>query len=643
MNSFIRVCSAMPEIKVCDVRFNLTEIQNITNSALLNNSSIVVFPELCLTGYTCSDLFFQQQLIDEALEALIELKHFSKSKEIVMIVGFPLLVSGALYNCAGFLLNGQILGIVPKTHIPNYNEFYEHRWFASARNLIDEEVLIDGEYIPLGTDLIFANNQLKSLKIGIEICEDLWTPIPPSSFLTLQGATLIANLSASNEVVGKINYRKKLIASQSSRSLCSYIYSSSGFGESSTDLVFGGHLLVYENGILIAENKRFQLTSNFITADIDLERLISDRMKLTTYRDSAHAIQKCSCREIFFNLPKKEFMLNRFIDPHPFVPSAKAMRDERCHEIFDIQTLGLVKRLKHIGCEKVVIGISGGLDSTLAFLVCSKAYELLGLNKKNIIGVTMPGFGTSDRTYQNALILIESIGATLKEIPIRDACELHFKDIDHDIKIHDVTYENAQARERTQILMDLANQENGIVIGTGDLSELAQGFATYNGDHMSMYAVNVSIPKTLVRYLVAWVSHNATNTKMTEVLEDILATPVSPELLPPDANGEINQKTEELIGPYELHDFFLYYIVRFGFSPKKVFQLAVHAFQGTYDQQTILSWLKSFYKRFFAQQFKRSCMPDGPKVGSICLSPRGDWRMPSDASCKVFLEELDKI
>ncbi len=533
--------------------------------------------------------------------------------------------------------------MVPKTFLPTYNEFYEHRWFGSARDLIDQDIIIDGAIVPVGTDLIFSHSEIDALKIGIEICEDLWTPLPPSTLLALNGATLIVNPSASNELVSKIDYRKQLLSSQSAKIISAYIYASAGFGESTTDVVYGGHCLIYENGSLLKENKRFQLKSNHIFADIDLEKLINDRIKMTTFRDSLKHVKEAIYREINFELELPVYDINRYIDAHPFVPSNKGDRDLRCEEIFSIQTAGLAKRLSHIGCPKVVIGVSGGLDSTLALLVCLKTYAILGKNPKDILAVTMPGFGTTNRTYHNAIALISKTGATLKEISIKAACLQHFEDIGQDPLLHDITYENVQARERTQILMDLANKENGIVIGTGDLSELALGWATYNGDHMSMYGVNTSIPKSLVRYLVDWVASTASDEETLHVLKDILLTPVSPELLPPDGDGNIAQKTEEVVGPYELHDFFLFNMLRNGFMPKKILFLAERAFNGVYTKETLLKWLKIFYKRFFSQQFKRSCMPDGPKVGSICLSPRGDFRMPSDADCSGWLKELEEV
>lgn len=640
---FIRVAAANPEIKVANCSFNAEQIKHCIDSALGQGASLIAFPELCITGYTCGDLFFQNQLIKDALDCLVEIKHFSENKNIGIVVSLPIKVLGSLYNCSAFICNGTIVGLVPKSFLPTYNEFYEHRWFGSAKDLIDQDMIIDGAIVPIGTDLIFSHGENDAFKIGIEICEDLWTPLPPSTLLALNGATLIVNPSASNELVSKIDYRKQLISSQSAKIISAYIYSSAGFGESTTDVVYGGHCLIYENGSLLKENKRFQLTSNFILADVDLEKLMCDRQKMTTFRDSIRHVKDLIYREINFDLILPTYTINREIDPHPFVPQNKEKRNLRCEEIFAIQTAGLAKRLSHIGCKKVIIGVSGGLDSTLALLVCLKTYELLGRDPKDIIAITMPGFGTTDRTYNNAISLIQKIGATLKEVSIKASCLQHFMDIGHDPAVHDVTYENVQARERTQILMDMANKEGGIVIGTGDLSELALGWATYNGDHMSMYGVNSSIPKTLVRYLVDWVASTERDEETIAVLNDILKTPVSPELLPPDKMGNISQKTEEVVGPYELHDFFLFNMLRYGFTPRKILFLAEKAFQGIYSKEIILKWLRIYYKRFFSQQFKRSCMPDGPKVGSICLSPRGDFRMPSDADCSGWISQLDGI
>jgi NAD+ synthase (glutamine-hydrolysing) len=642
-NGFVRVASAMPAIKVADCQYNTNQIIKLIDDIYKDKASLIVFPELAITGYTCGDLFFQQRLLADAKECLIAIKHHSKEKDAVIIVGLPLVVGNNLFNVAAVICKGSILGFIPKSFLPNYNEFYEQRWFSSANLLLDDEIIFDNEIIPIGTNIIFSHQQYDLFKIGVEICEDLWTPIPPSTYHALNGAMIMANLSASNDLVGKSGYRKSLLANQSARLLSAYIYASSGFGESTTDIVFGGHQLIYENGSLLKENTRFSFESNYLIADVDLDRLKTDRLKMTSYGDSNLQVHNISYREVYFDLDLPSIQVNRFVDKHPFVPSETHKRAMRCEEIFSIQTTALAKRLTHINCKHVVIGLSGGLDSTLALLVCVKTFDLLNIPRKNIICVTMPGFGTTDRTYQNALSLGKGLQTTLREIPIAKACELHFESIGHDINIHDITYENTQARERTQILMDLSNKENGIVIGTGDLSELALGWATYNGDHMSMYGVNVSIPKTLVRYLVEYVMLTDSFIATKEVLQDILLTPVSPELLPPDKGGKIAQKTEEVVGPYELHDFFLYNMLRFGYTPTKVYMLAKLAFKDDYDDGTILKWLKIFYKRFFAQQFKRSCMPDGPKVGSICLSPRGDLRMPSDAVASSWLNEIEHI
>lgn len=641
-HGFIRVASASPLIKVADVDYNTTEIIKLITNAEQNKISVLVFPELCITGYTCGDLFFQNALLEKCLDSILELKEFSKGKDIIFVVGSPIKFKNSLYNCAVTISNGKILGIVPKLFLPNYSEFYEERWFASPENFEPTEITIDNEIIPFGIGLLFQHQKYTDLCIGMEICEDLWTPLPPSTIHTLNGATIILNLSASNDLVGKDTYRKSLISQQSARTISSYVYSSCGFGESTTDVVFDGHCMIYENGTLLGESDRFNIDSKLIYADVDVNRLVNDRTKMTTF-NNPHGTQTYNYKIIPFNISIDEYTIERSIDQTPFVPSSLKARSERCEEIFSIQTFGLAKRLSHIGCDKVVVGISGGLDSTLALLVCAMTYDLLKKDRKNIIGVTMPGFGTTDRTYNNAIALMNYLGITIKEISIKDACIQHFKDIDHDVEIHDLTYENSQARERTQILMDIATKEKGFVVGTGDLSELALGWATYNGDHMSMYAVNSSIPKTLVRYLVNWVANNKVNAQTKEILLDILDTPVSPELLPPDHHGKIAQKTEEVVGPYELHDFFLYYLIRFGFSPSKIAYLAKESFKNKYSNETIIKWLTIFYKRFFSQQFKRSCIPDGPKVGSICLSPRGDWRMPSDAVSKLWLDEVSKL
>ena len=644
-DGFVRVASASPVIKVADVDFNTNEIIKIIDEAISKNISILVMPELCITGYTCADLFFQEPLISKSLEKLISLKKYSIGKEILFTVGIPLKFKNALYNCAATICNGRILGIVAKTYIPNYNEFYEQRWFSSSETITNREIVIDGETIPFGSSILFQHRTFNDLSIGIEICEDLWSPLPPSTIHAINGATVILNPSASNDLVGKSSYRKSLVSSQSAKTITSYIYSSAGFGESTTDVVFSGHCLIYENGTKLKENERFKLESNLIYSDIDIEKLMADRIKMTSYSNHLTNHIKSEYEIVTFDLDiKKQNKLIRYINPQPFVPNNEKKRSNRCEEIFSIQTFGLAKRINHIGCEKVIVGISGGLDSTLALLVCAMTYDLLGKDRSNIIGVTMPGFGTTDRTYNNAISLMEHLGVTIKEISIKESCLIHFRDIGHDPDNHSTTYENVQARERTQILMDLSNELNGIVIGTGDLSEMALGWATYNGDHMAMYSVNTTIPKTLVRYLVQWITDYKVGENAKAVLSDILDTPVSPELLPPDKKtGKIKQKTEEVVGPYELHDFFLYNMLRFGFSPKKIYRLALQTFDEKYSSDTIKKWITTFYKRFFMHQFKRSCLPDGPKVGSICLSPRGDLRMPSDAVSKLWLDEISTL
>ncbi|HAA25489.1 MAG TPA: NAD(+) synthase [Ruminiclostridium sp.] len=630
---FVRVAAAVPEMKVADCVFNTAKILELMAEAANKQCYITVFPELCITGYTCGDLFRQSVLLDSALDSLHELTEASRKWDNVFIVGLPLLIKNRLYNCAAVIQKGQIKGIVPKSCIPNNNEFYEKRWFREGGDLDTDCVSIFGENIPCGVDLIFHDAEYPQLCFAVEICEDMWIPVPPSSKKALDGALIICNLSASNELVGKHEYREMLVKSQSGRCIAGYLYSSSGVGESTTDLVFGGHAIIAENGIVLAQSERFRMESQLVVSEIDIQRLVHDRMNKSTFMPS-----DADNRVVTLEPWKHDIeTLNREIEKHPFVPSNPKTCDERCAEIFKIQSAGLIKRIKHTGIKKAVIGISGGLDSTLAFLVTMRAFDQLQLPRENIIAVTMPGFGTTDQTYRNAVELINIIGADYREISIKDACINHLRDIGHDPSEHDSTYENAQARERTQILMDLANKENGLVIGTGDLSELALGWCTYNGDHMSMYSVNYSIPKTLVKHLVRWVSNNTGNNDMVGILRRILDMPVTPELLPAE-NGEIVQKTEDIIGPYELHDFFIYHMIRYGADPDKILFLAKSAFHGEYDEKQILSVLKIFYKRFFSQQFKRSCMPDGPKVGTISLSPRGDWRMPSDASAQIWLK-----
>ena len=633
---FVKVASAVPSVKVADCRYNILQIESLIAQAEGKGIEVICFPELSITAYTCGDLFSQQLLLDEAEMALISLLDFTRSLNIISIVGFPLPYRGTLLNCAAVIQKGKILGLVPKTYLPNYKEFYEQRWFTSGTTFPDSSVKICGQQVPLGNNLIF---QSSNFSFGVEICEDVWAPIPPSSIAALRGAEIIFNLSADNEGIGKHQYLKSLLAQQSARCLSGYVFSGCGFGESSQDLVFAGKAFIYENGSLLCEGERFSLKEQLITSEIDVERLRMERQVNTTFAANMNQCDLSQVRYIDTELiVPKEFKLSRTFDPSPFVPKGEAL-NERCKEIFAIQTHGLAKRLVHTHAQNVIVGISGGLDSTLALLVCVKTFDLLGLSRKNIIGITMPGFGTTGRTYNNAINLMKELGITIREISIKEACLQHFKDLDIDPNVHDVTYENSQARERTQILMDAANQSNGLVIGTGDLSELALGWATYNGDHMSMYGVNASIPKTLVRHLVHWVAMQEMDDTCRETLLDIIDTPISPELIPADENGEIQQKTEDLVGPYELHDFFLYYTLRFGFRPAKIYMIAQEAFKDSYTDEVIKKWLTIFFRRFFAQQFKRSCLPDGPKVGSCSLSPRGDWRMPSDASSASWLEE----
>jgi len=623
-NGFVRVAAAIPELRVADCAFNVARMADLVHKGEEEKVQVICFPELSVTGYTCADLFQQQQLLNDAQKALNELQLLTFSTTSVIITGMPVRVQSHLFNTAVVLQGGRILGVVPKTHLPNNNEFYEKRWFASGELADSQTISISGEQVPFGTDILFTDGQFS---FGIEICEDLWVPVPPSSQQSLHGAEVIFNLSATNELIGKHQYLRQLIEQQSARCNAGYIYASAGAGESTTDVVYAGNGLIAENGKIIAASERFSFEPQLIVTDIDIERLQADRLRNTNYANdkSARTYRIIQLEDAHFT----HFELKRTVDKHPFVPPI-TNRDESCHEIFSIQIGGLAKRWQHTHAETLVIGISGGLDSTLALLVSVKTADKLGLDRKQIIGITMPGFGTTDRTYTNAINLIKSLGITLLEISIKEACLLHFKDIDQDPELRDVVYENTQARERTQILMDIANKHRGLVIGTGDLSEMALGWSTYNGDHMSMYAVNSGVPKTLVRYLVDWAAHQL-DPASEEILRDILDTPVSPELLPADENGDIAQKTEDIVGPYELHDFFLYYMVRFGFSPAKILFLAKNAFTGIYKDDIIEKWLKTFIRRFFAQQFKRSCIPDGPKVGSINLSPRGDWRMPSDA------------
>lgn len=636
---FVKVATAIPSVKVADCKYNAERIESLITIAEGKGVQIIVFPELCVTAYTCGDLFAQQLLLQEAEMALLQIMSNTRQLDIISIVGMPVTFNSTLLNTAVVIQKGKILGIVPKTYLPNYKEFYEMRWFSSALNIQEDTVRICGQLVPISSNLLFDT---PDTCFGIEICEDMWAPIPPSSTLALKGAEIIFNLSADNEGIGKHSYLRSLISQQSARTLSGYVFSSCGFGESTTDVVFAGNGLIYENGTLLAASKRFCLEEQLIISEIDIERIRTERRINTTFAaNAANCSEAKAIRLSTEMVNKKEFELTRTIKPLPFVPSDTGL-NERCEEIFSIQVSGLAKRLIHTNCKTTIIGISGGLDSTLALLVCVKTFDKLKLDRKGIVGITMPGFGTTDRTYHNALDLMKSLGVTIKEISIKDACIQHFKDLEHDINVHNVTYENSQARERTQILMDFANQVNGIVIGTGDLSELALGWATYNGDHMSNYGVNGSIPKTLVKYLVKWVAYNDVDEQSRNTLLDIVDTPISPELIPADNNGNIKQKTEDLVGPYELHDFFLYYFLRFGFRPAKIFFLANKAFNGSYDEETIKKWLITFFRRFFSQQFKRSCLPDGPKVG-ISLSPRGDWRMPSDASSAIWLQECENL
>lgn len=644
--NFLRVAAATPKLRLLDISANQTKICDMIDRSCDQDVDLLVFPEMCLTGYSIGDLFHQSLVLDEAKTSLFYLRDYSKTKRPVIWIGLPLEIDGCVFNCAAALYRGKILGVVPKTYLPGYNEFYEPRWFADATHLRSDTILLGQDYVPVGSNLIFQAIQDKDFTFAAEICEDLFAPIPPSSYLSMMGAHIVVNLSASNELISKSEYRRDLIKNQSARTFSAYVYASSGYGESSTDIVFGGHCLIVENGTLLAESRRFSLEEELTIQDIDLDRLRFERLHNNTYRDCLRKVNSYEGRKISFSREHDDSLqrkLLRYIDPHPFVPANKDLRNLRCEEIFHIQTTGLARRLAHTNSKCAILGISGGLDSTLALLVTVKTFDLLGRNRSDIIGVTMPGFGTTDRTYSNSIKLMESLHIQIKEIPIRASVLQHFQDIDQDPALHDITYENSQARERTQILMDLANKYQGLVIGTGDLSELALGWATYNGDHMSNYGVNTSIPKTLVRYLVEWVSLHEESKTSKEVLCDILQTPVSPELLPPSGDGTIAQKTEELVGPYELHDFFLYYMLRFGFSPKKIFYLATIAFEDKYEPVTIQNWMKVFFRRFFAQQFKRSTLPDGPKVGSVCLSPRGDLRMPSDAHSTTWLEEIDLL
>lgn len=637
-HGFVKVASAVPHVSVADCKYNVEEIEKLIILAEGKRAEIICLPELCITAYTCQDLFQQQLLLEQAEMGLIHLLNFTRSLDIISLIGIPICHKGSLLNCAAVIHKGRVLGLVPKTYLPNYKEFYERRWFTSAADIKPCVITICGQQIPLSASLLFHTS---SFTFGVEICEDVWSPIPPSSKLCLEGAEIIFNLSADNDSVGKYAYLQSLIAQQSARCICGYVFAGCGYGESTQDVVFGSKALIYENGTLLAESERHSIKEQLIISEIDVERLRTERRMNTTFAATAatNHIKDIQLIEAE-NVHPNELVLTRAINPHPFVPQGKQL-DDRCEDIFNIQTEGLAKRIEHTHAQTVVLGISGGLDSTLALLVCVRTFDRLGLNRRGIVGITMPGFGTTDRTYTNAVNLMKLLGITIREISIKEACIQHFDDLGHDINKHDVTYENGQARERTQILMDAANQMNGFVVGTGDLSELALGWATYNGDHMSMYGVNVSVPKTLVQHLVRWVAYNRVDENTRTVLLDILDTPISPELIPADEQGNITQKTEDLVGPYELHDFFLYYTLRWGFRPAKIQFLAEQAFKDVYDTDTIKKWLKTFCRRFFQQQFKRSCLPDGPKVGSCSLSPRGDWRMPSDASAALWLHDIE--
>lgn len=631
---FVKVTAVTPDIRVADVEFNKEQICRKMDEAAASGAKIIVFPELCVTGYTCSDLFTQDVLLDHAREVLTEIAAHTRDMDALVFVGAPLAVDGELYNVAAAMNHGKILGLTTKTFLPNYGEFYEMRQFREGPEK-SREIEFDGEMVPFGPNILFTAKQMEHLIVAAEICEDVWSPVPPSIEAVREGATVIVNCSASDETIGKATYRESLIEGQSARLIAGYIYSNAGEGESTTDLVFGGHNLIAENGTILAESKRFE--NGIIYSEIDVNRLMSERRKNTTFKTA----KERTLTRVPFDIEITETELTRVFPSRPFVPSENRERAKRCEEILTIQAMGLKKRLEHTHAKCAVVGISGGLDSTLALLVTAKAFDALGLDRKHIISVTMPCFGTTDRTYNNACKMSLSLGAELREVPIAAAVMQHFKDIGHDPEDHSVTYENSQARERTQVIMDIANANGGMVIGTGDMSELALGWATYNGDHMSMYGVNASVPKTLVRHLVQYYADTTDDKELQEVLYDVLDTPVSPELLPPK-DGKIAQKTEDLVGPYELHDFFLYYFLRFGYAPSKIYRIAKYSFAGEYDDETIYKWLRTFCQRFFAQQFKRSCLPDGPKVGTVALSPRGDWRMPSDACVTSWMRDLEQ-
>ena len=642
---FLRVAAAVPTVKVADINSNVDSIYNLLLCLDKEGVELAVFPEMSLTAYTCGDLFHNETLLDACEDGLYRLLESSKELNLTFAVGLPVRNGNTLYNCAAICCHGQLLALVPKTYIPNYNEFYEKRWWSPAPTE-DIQLSYAGYNVNLSSRQII---EVAGAKVAIEICEDMWTPVAPSSYAALAGADVILNLSASDTLIGKHKYQQQLVVGTSAKLLCAYVYASAGFGESSTDLVFDGPAYIAEKGSLLCSNTRWTMDAHYILADIDLDAIAHDRMHMSSYQDCASrlGIDKINYNTIpSATIAKEKEKLIRQISPTPFIPKDRKHLAERCDEITDIQVAGLAKRLVATGCKHIVVGISGGLDSTLALLVATRTFDRLGIDRKNIVAVTMPGFGTTGRTYNNAMTLMKELGVTIREISIIKAVEQHFADIGHDIAVHDVTYENSQARMRTMLLMDIANQCGGMVLGTGDLSELALGWATYNGDHMSMYGVNASVPKTLVRFLVASfakIDSEEDKTALANALHDIVETPVSPELIPADDKGNIVQKTEDLVGPYELHDFFLYYMLRYGFSPRRIFRLAKQAFDGAYDDKTISKWLTTFIRRFFSQQFKRSCIPDGPKVGSICLSPRGDWRMPSDACAALWLEECKSL
>ena len=632
-NGFVKVAAATPDIRVADVEFNTQNIINAMEEAQKNGAKILVFPELCVTGYTCSDLFDHSVLLKASRKALLEIAENTNDKDMLVFVGAPLEVNGKLYNVAAAMNQGEIIGFTTKTFLPNYGEFYEMRQFTPGPQIV-REITFEGKKIPFGPQILFQAEGMEELVVAAEICEDVWSPVPPSIQAALEGATVIVNCSASDETIGKDTYRRALISGQSARLISGYIYANAGEGESTTDLVFGGHNIIAENGTILKESSRY--VNEIIYSELDLQRITGERRKNTTFQP----LDEETLVRVPFTVEETKTFLTRTFPKKPFVPSDEQTRAQRCEEILTIQAMGLKKRLAHTNARTAVVGISGGLDSTLALLVTARAFDMLGRDKKDIIAVTMPCFGTTDRTYQNACEMSKKVGATLIEVPIADAVNVHFRDIGHDPEDHSVTYENCQARERTQVLMDIANKTWGMVIGTGDLSELALGWATYNGDHMSMYGVNASVPKTLVRHLVKYAADDTKDEALKNVLYDVLDTPVSPELLPPK-DGDIAQKTEDLVGPYELHDFFLYFMLRFGYEPSKIFRIACMTFDGEYDKETIFKWLETFCRRFFSQQFKRSCLPDGPKIGTVALSPRGDWRMPSDACVAVWMKDLE--